>query len=127
MQKYFRFITGLRKYLKERIEPGEALETAKKLLSDRIRNREKNFLNIVEKGIFNYSKSPYLKLMEPKKITFSDIKQWVETNGIEPTLMLLQREGVYFTVDEFKGKTEVNRNGIKMVCTESMFDNPFLI
>lgn len=126
MQKYLRFIVGLRKYFKERIEPNEALETAHRLLNDRISKRDKNFLNIIERGIFNYSKSPYLKLLEPKKIKFDDVKKLVEKDGIESTLNHLQKEGIYFTVDEFKGKTEVNRNGVKMRCKESMFDNPFL-
>jgi hypothetical protein len=126
MQKYLRFILGLRKYLSERIEPDEALETAHRLLKDRITKRDKNFLNIIEKGIFNYPKSPYLKLLEPKKIRFKDVKGWVEESGIESALHRLKNEGIYFTVDEFKGKTGVYRNGIQMRCKESMFDNPFL-
>ena len=63
MRKYVRFVLGLRKYLKERIDPLEALDRARNLLKERIVSREKNFLNIVEKGVFNYSRSPYLKLL----------------------------------------------------------------
>ena len=126
MRKYVRFVLGLRKYLKERIDPLEALDRARNLLKERIVSREKNFLNIVEKGVFNYSRSPYLKLLEQKKIKFSDVKSWVESVGIEGTLERLLNEGLYFTVDEFKGKTEVNRNGLRFLCKESMFDNPFL-
>lgn len=126
MQKYLRFVLGLQKYLSTRSSPQEALETAKEILSNRIKEREKNFLTIAEKAIFNYSKSPYLKLLDPKKIKFSDVKNWVESEGIEQTLLRLQNEGVYFTVDEFKGKTEVNRNGVNFLCKESMFDNPFI-
>ena len=126
MRKYLRFVSGLRKYLHERIEPLEALETAKNLLRERIASREKNFLNILDRGVFNYSKSPYRKLLEPKKISFSDIKGWVERDGIEAALGMLYKEGVYFTVDEFKGKAQVDRNGVKFRCRENMFDNPFL-
>ncbi len=68
MQKYFRFAFGLRKFLKDIIEPEEAIEIARINLTKRIQNREKNFLNLIEKGIFNYKKSPYLKLLEQKKI-----------------------------------------------------------
>jgi hypothetical protein len=35
-------------------------------------------------------------------------------------------QGVYFTVDEFKGKVPVRRKGITFVCEEGMFDNPYL-
>ncbi len=126
MRKYVRFILGLNKYLKGRVEPAEAVERARKLLKDRIARRNENFLNILEKGVFNYSKSPYLKLLEGKKISFPDVKKWVESDGIEPALEKLLQEGVYFTVDEFKGKSEVNRNGASFKCTENMFDNPFL-
>lgn len=126
MRKYIRFVMGLRKYLNERIEPEDALELSKKLLKKRINERTENFLNIIEKGIFGYSKSPYLKLLEPRKIDFQKVKRWVERDGIEAALEILLNEGIYFTVDEFKGKTEVNRNGIKFICKENMFDNPFL-
>ena len=126
MRKYIRFVLGLRKYLKGRQDSLEALDTARRLLRERIISREKNFLNILERGVFNYPRSPYLRLLEPKKIVFGDVKGWVEKDGVENTLERLQQEGVYFTVDEFKGKTEVNRNGVRFLCKESMFDNPFL-
>lgn len=126
MRKYIRFVLGLRKYLNERIDSVAALETARRLLKERISARNENFLNIVDKGIFGYSKSPYLRLLESKKISFSDVKNWVEADGIEATLERLLNEGIYFTVDEFKGKVEVNRNGQRFFCKESMFDNPFL-
>src|SRR5580693_5390389 len=109
MQKYLRFVSGLHAYLRERFEPAEAVEQARTQLRKRIASRDGNFLNLLEKGVFGYSASPYLGLLQPRKITFGDIKKWVGSQGIEATLEQLQQEGVYFTVDEFKGKTEVNR------------------
>jgi hypothetical protein len=126
MRKYTRFLFGLRKYLNGRITPAEALELAKKRLRERVAAREENFLNLVEKGIWGYPKSPYLDLLRAKKIGFSDIKKWVETRGFENTLTKLQAEGIYFTVDEFKGKSEVHRNGLRFRVNEKGFDNPFL-
>ncbi len=114
------------KYFTTRIKPEEALAQAQKLLSERYAAREKNFLHIVEKGIFGYKKSPYIPLLESKKISYDNIQQWVENDGIEKTLALLQHEGVYFTVDEFKGKIPVKRSGLSFTCAEKMFDNPFL-
>ena len=121
MKKYLRFLFGTAKYLKSRIEPYEAIDSAKKILQDRIIHREENFLNLIEKGVFNYSESPYLKLLSIRKINFPDIKKWVGKDGIENTLSKLLSDGVYFTVDEFKGKSTVNRNGLKFQCTEFIY------
>lgn len=126
MRKYIRFVTGLKRYLKDRMEPSEALQLATTTLQKRVENRAENFLNLLNKGVFGYDKSPYLKLMAKPKITYDDIAIWVRQDGIESTLQKLLNEGVYFTVDEFKGKSEVNRNGVKFRCKETMFDNPFL-
>jgi len=108
------------------MEPEEAIESARRLLRERMAAREDNFLTLVDKSIFGYPRSPYLKLLGPKRIFFRDLKSWVGQHGIEASLRILQNEGIYFTVDEFKGKTPVVRNGIQFVCEESLFDNPFL-
>jgi len=99
---------------------------ARSLLHKRIAEREDNFLRLAERSIFQYSRSPYLPLLSAKRITFSDLKSWVSKYGLEDALRTLEREGVYFTVDEFKGKIPVRRKGISFVCEESMFDNPYL-
>src|SRR5262249_21622408 len=76
--------------------------------------------------IYGYSPSPYLRLLQHQHIAFSDIQRWVANDGVEAALVRLQQSGIYFTVDEFKGKAQVNRNGLRFKCDESMFDNPFL-
>ena len=126
MRKYLRFVSGLSGYLRERFEPLEALDQARVQLSKRIACRDGNFLNLLEKGIYGYPLSPYLQLLKTSRLAFSDVKKLVEREGIEWTLTHLQQEGIFFTVDEFKGKTEVRRNGIRFRCQERMFDNPFL-
>jgi len=126
MLKYFRFLFGLREFLNNRMTPEEALEKAEKTLRERIANRDNNFLNLMEKGVYGYSKSPYLKLLSAAKISFADIRKWVESKGLECTLKHLLDEDIYFTVDEYKGKTEVFRKGLHFRLTEREFDNPFL-
>jgi hypothetical protein len=106
--------------------PEEALAKANDSIRKRVLAREENFLSFVEKGIFQYACSPYLKLLERKRIQFNDLKTWVGKDGIERALRILENDGVYFTVDEFKGKVPVVRNGIEFWCQEGMFDNPFL-
>lgn len=126
MRKYLRFIRGLHDFFTTRQEPQAAIEQARGLLKERIGRREENFLQLVHKGVFGYASSPYLRLLRARKIGFDEVKRWTEQEGIERTLERLRQEDVYFTVDEFKGKVPVNRNGERFVCAESWFDNPFL-
>jgi len=106
--------------------PEEAIALARSLLRKRIAAREDNFLRLAERSIFHYPRSPYLPLLAAKRISFNDLKSWVSRDGLEASLRALEIEGVYFTVDEFKGKVPVRRNGLTFVCEEGMFDNPFL-
>ena len=126
MRKYFRFIDGFRRFTKTRMEPEEAASLARTFIKKRVQAREENFLNLAEKGIFQYSESPYRKLLEHRRIRFDDLKKWVSMDGIEAGLRTLEREGIYFTVDEFKGRVPVIRDGLRVQCNPSMFDNPFL-
>ncbi|HEX5433411.1 MAG TPA: hypothetical protein VFY05_04185, partial [Candidatus Angelobacter sp.] len=126
MRKYIRFIDGYRRFHKLRMAPEEAASLARASLTKRVAAREKNFLNFVEKGIFQYPGSPYRNLLEPKKIAFDDLRAWVAKDGLESALRILEAEGVYFTVDEFKGRVQVERNGVSFRCHEKMFHNPFL-
>lgn len=126
MRKYDRFVEGFRRFAEQRMTPEEALEKAKEGIGQRVAAREENFISFAKKAIFEYPRSPYLKLLEPRRIQFSDLKSWVESKGIGGALRMLEQEDVYLTVDEFKGKVPVVRNGIEFWCQEGMFDNPFL-
>ncbi|MBD3314149.1 MAG: hypothetical protein GF344_00040 [Chitinivibrionales bacterium] len=126
MRKYVRFMVGLHKFFNSRLEPHEAIERARELLRKRIEKREENFLTIVRKGVFGYHRSPYIRLLRARNIGYEDIRRWTENEGVEYTLQRLLQEGVYFTVDEFKGKAPVERDGTRFTCRESQFDNPFL-
>lgn len=108
------------------MEPEEAVALARTFIKERVAARDDNFLNFVQKGIFQFSRSPYRNLLAARKIKFNDLKAWVLREGIESALRALESEGVYFTVDEFKGRVPVNRNGMKFRCDAKMFDNPFL-
>jgi hypothetical protein len=126
MKKYLKFISGLNTYLRNRLTPDEALSEARIQLEDRMKNRESNFLTIINKGIIDNIKSPYRQMLSSLKIGKEEIKKWVECDGIETTLNHLLDEGIYFTVDEFKGKKEVIRNNLRFKCYETDFDNPYI-
>ena len=126
MRKYLRFINGLRKFIKTRMHSEDAITLSRSVLKKRIAMREESFLNLAEKGIFNYSKSPYLPLLAAKHIGINELRSWTAQAGLDECLKTLASEGIYLTVDEFKGRIPVVRNGVMIACDESMFDNPFL-
>ena len=126
MQKYWRFLFGLRKYLNSRLTTGEALQMANTTLRERVARRDENFLTLAAKGIYGNPASPYLKLLDAKNIAMPDMRRWVENEGLENALMRLKDEGVYFTVDEYKGKVDVVRGDLRFRLQEKQFNNPFL-
>src|SRR5256885_2128817 len=83
MRKYYRFVEGFRRFAKQGTTPEEAIALAKSSIKKRVAARDENFLNFVEKGVFQYSSSPYLKLLELKRIHFDDLKNWVAKDGIK--------------------------------------------
>lgn len=120
--KYSRLAFGLRGFLRSTI----TLEESKRVIAERLRNREKNFLSLVQKGVYQNPKSPYLKLLELAGCQFGDIEAGVNKDGIEATLQKLLVEGVYVSWEEFKGRKEVVRGGKRFSFSERDFDNPFL-
>ncbi|MFC1872014.1 hypothetical protein ACFLYF_06440 [Chloroflexota bacterium] len=120
--KYSRLAFGLRSFLRNTI----SLEESKQVISARLRNRESNFLSLVQKGIYQNQNSPYLKLLRIAGCEFGDIESLVNRDGIETTLHKLLLEGVYLSWEEFKGERDVVRGGNRLFFKEKDFDNPFL-
>jgi hypothetical protein len=103
-----------------------SLEEAQALGRRRLAERETNFLRLVERGIFGYPKSPYLPLLKLASCTFEDIRQMVQTQGLEATLRTLREAGVYITFEEFKGREPIVRHGQVIPIQVEDFDNPYL-
>jgi hypothetical protein len=120
--KYSRLAIGLRGFLSDTI----TLEESRRVITERLRDREKNFLSLVQRGIYQNPKSPYLKLLELAGCQFGDIESLVNKDGIEAALKKLLAEGVYISWEEFKGRKEVVRGGQHFSFSERDFDNPFL-
>jgi len=95
VQKYIRFVDGLRNFIKSRMEPQEAIDSARTLRKKRIAAREDNVLNLADKGIFHYSRSPYLRLLEPQRISLNDLESWFrKTESKRAFVLLADWEGV---------------------------------
>ncbi len=119
---YWRFTRNLRKFYKEKV----TIEQAQKVIKERLENREKNLLAIVKGAIYENENSPYLKLLRLAGCEYGDFERMVKSDGIEATLRKLCQEGVYISIEEFKGKKEVNRGSKVFQFKTSDFDNPLL-
>ena len=123
LAKHYRASTSI---LKQVLQSDLSLESSVKIVKERLRDREKNFLEIIEKTIFAYSKSPYRVLLEQTGCGFDDVKRDVGDFGIETTLKHLFDKGVYIDVLEFKGKKDTVRGGNSYRFKEKDFSNPLL-
>jgi len=121
--KYSRLAFNLRGFLSSTIN----VEESKQTVTAGLRNRERNLLNLVQKGIYQNPKSPYTKLLQMAGCEYGDMESLVNKEGIEATLKKLLAEGVYLSWEEFKGKKEVVRGGRHFQFRETDFDNPFLV
>ncbi len=121
MNRYAEFLFCLEGFLKHTLKIEESIHAIK----SRIAKREENFLKIIKDCIYNYPKSPYLKLLNLSKINYKDIESFVKRDGLEGALHILKNEGVYLTLDEVKGRKDTVRESSVFRFKESDFNNPF--
>ena len=117
--KYYNFCSRLNGFLRETI----TLEESRDIITQRLKRREELFLEFMKKNIFENEDSPYLKLIKTTGLEFRDIKSMIASKGVEGTLKELAGEGVYLTIDEFKGRSVCERNGHTFRFNEEDFDN----
>lgn len=111
---------ALRQFLREPL----SLERAREIVRARMQQREENFLQIVERGIYKYAASPYLPLLQMARCEMGDVRNLVKQKGLEATLKTLREAGVYISFEEFKGRAPMIRNGQLWNVQPRDFDNP---
>jgi hypothetical protein len=117
-----RYVGGLRTFIRQPLTPDDCRQR----VETRLRSRVDGFLRMVERGIFRQRRSPYRKLFEHARITFPDVQQLVQKEGVETALARLYDAGVYVTLDEFKGRRPIQRRGLEYRVRLEDFDNPLL-
>ncbi len=118
---FAQFPFSLRRFLKQKI----TLADAKRIVRDRMQQREQNFLRMLERNVYGNPHSPYLKLLKHAGCALSDVRVLVQQKEIEGALKQLRAEGVYVTFEEFKGRKPIERNGLSLRARASDFDNPY--
>ncbi|HVF38844.1 MAG TPA: hypothetical protein VM939_03015, partial [Gemmatimonadaceae bacterium] len=119
---YSRFVFGLPRFLRRRM----TLDDARRILVERIAARERNFLALMKKGVYETPRSPYLFLLKQAGCTQEDLHELVRTIGIEGTLGKLYDAGVHVSFEQFKGREPITRGGETFATDGTSFDNPHL-
>ena len=108
LAEFRRYHAGLRQFLRTTVTEAECAERLRRELE----NRERSFLDVLERGVYAQPASPYRKLLEHAGVELGDVARLVEDDGIEGTLERLYGAGVYVTRDEFRGALPVERPGL---------------
>ncbi len=120
LKMYGRFGFGLKTFLKEPTTVAQAAAAVR----SRLATREDNFLRLLQRGVFQYPRSPYLPLFRLARCEFGDVSDRVRRHGLEDTLRVLREAGVYITFEEFKGRAPIVRAGHEIPVLAHDFDNP---
>lgn len=123
VMRHYRFSTNiLEQLLKRRISAEESAEIIKKNMA----MREKNFLKMIKRCIFENEKSPYKALLDRAGYTYEGVEKLVGEKGLEGALKKLYEDGVYIDIQEFKGKKPTVRGQKTFNFKESDFNNHLL-
>jgi hypothetical protein len=115
-----RFLGGLPRLVRRRMSVSEAVA----IVQERLRNRERNFITVLEHGIFANPRSPYRTLLGSVGCTLDDVRELLAREGLDGTLLRLRGQGVYVSFEEFKGTTPIVRGSLTLHTTPADFDNP---
>jgi hypothetical protein len=99
------FLASLQWFLRRPI----TLDQARATLERRFQRRADDFLQLARGAIFGQPTSPYRRLLALAGCEYGDLDRMVRREGVEASLAALVRQGVYLTVDEFKGRRPIVR------------------
>jgi hypothetical protein len=115
-----RFVVGLPSFLRRPVTASQA----RRALSLRLENRESDFLRLAAKGIYHNPANPYRRMLELAGCDYGDLTRLVKQEGIEGALRALFRNGVYLSVNEYKGRIPTVRGGSLIKVNLSALSNP---
>lgn len=118
-----RMAGGFRHFVRTPVTREQAVAGIRQRMAD----REKNFLRLARRLIYDLPSSPYRRLLVWAGCEYEDLQRSVESHGIENSLTQLRDAGVRLSLDEFKSRIPVSRRGLTFETQETDFDNPFLL
>jgi hypothetical protein len=95
-------------------------------LERRLGRREALFLDKVRVEVFGRGSaaSPYRALFQRAGCAYGDLERLVSEGGVEAALGVLLRQGIYLSVDEFKGRKPIERGSFSLPVAPREFQNP---
>jgi len=102
------------------------LEECSANIRKRLSIRGDAFIETVDRAIFRHPHSPYRPLIEAAGHDFTSVKTLVGQLGVEGALQHLCADGVYVTIEEFKGTREAHRGKRNFRFIPADFDNPMV-
>jgi hypothetical protein len=115
-----RFLGQLPGFLRHRIEPAQAAS----VVAERLAARASDFLAIARDAIYGHTASPYRALLAHAGCAYGDLERLVRRDGLDAALRALCRQGVYLTVDEFKGRAAAVRGSTTVAVDPTRLRNP---
>ena len=115
-----RFLRGFPRFLRHPLDPSHA----RAILERRFQQRETDFLTVVREGVYRRGVSPYRRLLAAAGCEYGDLERLVRQEGVDGALLALLRQGVYVTLDEFKGRRPIVRGATSFVADPTQFRNP---
>jgi hypothetical protein len=114
------FLAGVPRLVRRNMTMEEALS----IVRERLQNRERNFLDVVERTVYRRPGNPYELLLNGAGCTLNDLRELVAKEGLEGALQRLRSEGVYVSFEEFKGTKPIVRGSLTIHPDPAGFDNP---
>lgn len=115
-----RFILGLRRSFRPPIDSAFAQSSVR----ERFARRDQDFLALARRFIYASDTSPYRLLLRQAGCEYGELQGLVRRDGLEGALTALFRNGVFLTVDEFKGRRPVVRGSFRKAITPRDLTNP---
>jgi len=103
------------------------VDGAKAMLRARLANRTELFLEMVQRAIWQNTKSPYHHLLVRARWTYERIAVSVHQRGLEATLAELRDAGVYLSHGEFKEHKPIVRDGLRLEWAGLSVENPYVL
>jgi hypothetical protein len=115
-----RFLGSLPGFLRRPVGSAEARAT----IGRRMERRGPDFLALVRRAVYGHAASPYRRLLHEAGCEYPDLERLVTREGVEGALRVLHRQGVYLTVDEFKGRRPAVRGSMVLPVDPRSLRNP---
>jgi hypothetical protein len=117
-----RFLRGVRPFLGTVPDVSAAVRRLERQLA----TPEATFAAVLKRAVFENEGSPYRTLFIWAGITYEDVADGLEKEGVERTLERLYDAGVHVRLEQFKGLQPIRRPGLHLPVSAGDFDNPLL-